>query len=83
MERTCLKIGARGCSVCVTSVLYTHVHVVCAHAGVIRVSHLHVIHVCAGSMCAGVLHVYTSVSTRLHVLLKPGLENFEHYFTSM
>ena len=54
---------------CVTSVLYTYVHVVCAHAGVIRVSHLHVIHVCAGSMCAGVLHVYTSVSTRLHVYM--------------
>ena len=25
----------------------------------------------------------TSLNIRVHVLLKPGLENFEHYFTSM
>lgn len=43
------SVHARGCSVRVTSVLYTYVHVVCAHAGVIRVSHLHVIHVCVGA----------------------------------
>ena len=28
-------------------------------------------------------HVYTCGGFMVHILLKPGLENFEHYFTSV